>query len=94
MDKLVVENRSRIRILARLHRIRRLRLFGSMSRNSATPESDVDLIADLEEDGTLLDLGAFLMDLQDLLGRPVQVVTERSLHPAIRSGALRDAVDL
>lgn len=94
MDILVSANRSRIRKLARLHRIRLLRLFGSMSRDTATQTSDVDLIADMEEEGTLLDLGAFLMDLQDLLGRPVQVVTERSLHPAIRSCALRDAVDL
>ncbi|MDM7991978.1 MAG: nucleotidyltransferase family protein [Candidatus Fermentibacter sp.] len=94
MDQLIVRNRSRILDLARKHHVRRVRLFGSMSRDSAGPDSDVDLIADLDGTGTLFDLGAFLLDLQDLLGRPVQVLTENSMHPEIRSHALREAVIL
>ncbi len=94
MDQLIVINRSRILDLARRHHVRRVRLFGSMSRDSAGPDSDVDLIADLDGTGTLFDLGAFLLDLQDLLGRPVQVLTEKALHPEIRSNALREAVNL
>ncbi|NLP04915.1 nucleotidyltransferase family protein [Candidatus Fermentibacteria bacterium] len=94
MDQLIVSNRSRILELARKHHVSRIRLFGSMSRDSADSGSDVDLIADLEEDGTLFDLGAFLLDLQDLLGRPVQILTENALHPGIRSRALQEAVNL
>ncbi len=94
MDYLMILNRSRILDLARKHHVSRVRLFGSMSRDSAEPGSDVDLIADLEEGGTLFDLGAFLLDLQDLLGRPVQVLTENALHPGIRSRALQEAVNL
>jgi predicted nucleotidyltransferase len=94
MDQLIVRNRTRILDLARRHHVRRVRLFGSMSRDSACPGSDIDLIADLEQEGTLFDLGAFLLDLQDLLGRPVQVLTENSLHPGIRSRTLQEAVIL
>jgi predicted nucleotidyltransferase len=94
MDQLIVRNRSRILDLARKHHVSRVRLFGSMSRDSATPGSDIDLIADLEQDGTLFDLGAFLLDLQDLLGRPVQVLTENSLHPRIKPHALQEAISL
>lgn len=94
MDQLIVRNRARILELARRHHIRRVRLFGSMNRDSAGHESDVDLIADLDEAGTLFDLGAFLLDVQELLGRPVQVLTENAIHPAIRANALREAVNL
>jgi predicted nucleotidyltransferase len=94
MDPLIVKNRGLILDLARRHHIRRVRLFGSMSRGSAGQSSDVDLLADLDEAGTLFDLGAFLLDLQDLLGRQVQVLTEGSLHPSIRSRALQDAISL
>jgi len=94
MDQLIASNRARILALARKHHIYRLRLFGSMTGDSTGPESDVDLIADLDRNGTLFDLGAFLLDLQDMLGRPVQVLTENALHPVIRSNALREAVNL
>jgi uncharacterized protein len=65
-----------------------------MSRGTAGQASDVDLLADLDEGATLFDLGAFLLDLQDLPGRQVQVLTEGSLHPAIRSRALQEAISL
>lgn len=94
MDQLIIRNRGRILALARRHHISRVRLFGSMAGDSAGPGSDVDLIADLDRNGTLFDLGAFLLDLQDMLGRPVQVLTENALHPEIRSTALREAVNL
>jgi uncharacterized protein len=94
MDQSIDRNRKRILEIAGRHHIRRVRLFGSMSRGTATENSDVDLIADLEEEGTLFDLGAFLLDLQDLLGREVQVLTEGALHPDMKARALREAVIL
>lgn len=57
-------------------------------------ESDVDLLVDLEPDRSLLDLGGLLMDLSDLLGTEVDVVTEASLKPRIRSRVLAEAVPL
>jgi len=94
MDRLIEGKRAAILRLARQHGATRVRLFGSMARGDAGTESDVDLLVDLEQGRTLLDLGALLMDLQDLLHRKVDVLTEGALHPRIRERVLREAVPL
>jgi predicted nucleotidyltransferase len=72
--------------------VRRIRLFGSHARDTAGPDSDVDLIVDLERP-----LGLAFFDLQDelaqKLGAKVEMVTEAALAPDIKYTALRDAVD-
>lgn len=69
-------------------------MFGSMARGDADDASDVDLLVSLPPDRTGLALGALLMDVQDLLRRRVDVVTERSLHPALRDRVLKEAQPL
>jgi predicted nucleotidyltransferase len=91
MDKLIETRRETILQLAREHGVTHVRVFGSMARGDA---SDLDLLVDLEEGRTLLDLGALLMDLQDLLNRKVDVLTEAALHPKIRDRVLREAIAL
>jgi predicted nucleotidyltransferase len=70
------------------------RVFGSVARGNADPRSDFDFLVDLERGRTLLDLGGLLMDLQELLGRQVDVVTEKGLKTRIRDRVLREAVPL
>lgn len=82
-----------LRIAAR-HGARNLRVFGSVARGDAGPESDLDLLVELEQGRSLFDLGGLLMDLQDLLGCRVDVVTERGLRARIRDRVLREAVPL
>jgi predicted nucleotidyltransferase len=94
MDRLIEEHRDEIKHLARLRGARRVRVFGSRARGDALPESDVDILVDLEVGRSALALGGLLMDLQDLLGRKVDVVTPAALHPKIREHVLRQAVDL
>ena len=65
-----------------------------MARGDADDASDVDLLVSLPPDRTGLALGALLMDVQDLLRRRVDVVTERSLHPALRDRVLKEAQPL
>ena len=60
----------------------------------AGPDSDVDFLVELEPDRSLLDLGGLLMDLQDLLGRKVDVVTDEGLHKRIRDRVRKEAVPL
>ena len=55
-------------------------------------DSDVDFLVDLEMGRSLLDLGGLLMDLQELLGCRVDVVTEKGLRQRIRDRVLREAV--
>jgi hypothetical protein len=69
-------------------------VFGSAARGEAGAESDVDILVDLDADRSLLDLGGLLMDLQDLLGRKVDVVTENALHWYIRDRVLQEALPL
>src|SRR5438094_938166 len=71
-----------------------VRVFGSVARGEADSESDIDLLVNMEPDRSLLDLGGLLMDLQDLLGCKVDVVTEDGLRDRIRERVLREAVSL
>jgi len=82
-----------LRIAAR-HGARNVRVFGSVVRGEAGPESDVDFLVELEPGRSLLDRIGLMQDLQDLLGRNVDVVTERGLHRYIRDSVLHEAVPL
>ena len=94
MHPLIESNRSEILALAGRHGIRDVWVFGSMARGDADDASDVDLLVSLPPDKTGLALGGLLMDVQDLLQRRVEVVTERGLHPALRDRVLREAQPL
>ena len=94
LDQLIVEKRDDILAAARRHGASKMRVFGSMARGDAGPGSDVDFLVDLEPGRDLFDLGALLMDLQDLLQRKVETVTEAALHHRIRDRVLEEAVTL
>ena len=71
-----------------------VRIFGSVARGEADSESDIDLLVDMEPGRSLFDLGGLLMDLQDLLGCSVDVVTEDGLRDRIRERVLKEAIAL
>lgn len=91
MHALIELHRAEIRTLAERHGLRDVRVFGSMVHRDADRASDVDLLVTLPPGPTGLALGALLTDVQDLLGRRVNVVTERSLHPTLREQVLEEA---
>lgn len=91
MHPLVQTHRSDILALAERHGLRDVRLFGSMARDDSNEMSDVDLLVTLAPGTTGLALGGMLMDVQDLLGCKVDIVTEAGLHPAFRQRVLREA---
>ena len=68
-----------------------VRVFGSAARGDIRPDSDVDFLVDMEADRSLFDMGALLMDLQDLLGREIHLVTEKALHWYIKDKVLKEA---
>jgi predicted nucleotidyltransferase len=94
MDSIVREHRDEILAVAARHGARSIRLFGSLARGEARPDSDVDLLVELEPGRSLLDLIAIKQDLEDILDRSVDVLTERSLSPYLRDRVLEDAVPL
>lgn len=91
---LIEEKREEILRVAAAHGARRVRVFGSAARGEADDQSDIDFLVELERGRSLLDLGGLLMDLQDLLGRPVDVVTPGGLRERIRERVLQEAVSL
>lgn len=87
----IMSKRNEIARIAKLHGATNIRVFGSVARGNADDESDVDFLVDLEKGRSLLDLGGLLIDLQALLGRRVDVVTEKGLKPRIRERVLSEA---
>ena len=86
-------NAQREQILATAHKYGAydVRIFGSVARGNSRPDSDVDFLVKLEPGRSLLDLARLLNDLQALLGRNVDVVTEAGLRPRIRTEVLEEA---
>lgn len=91
MHPLIESHRLEIRALAERHGFHDVRVFGSMACGEVDEQSDVDLLVTLPAGKTGLALGALLMDVQDLLGRRVHVVTEKCLLSAFRNRVLREA---
>jgi uncharacterized protein len=87
----LVEKKKDILKIAARHGARNIRIFGSVARGEARSDSDVDFLVDMEPGRTLFDMGGLLMDLRDLLGLQVDVVTEQALKPRIRDRVLREA---
>lgn len=94
MHALIETHRAELRALARKRGVTDIRVFGSMSRGDGRDDSDVDLLVTLPPGTSGLALGGLLLDAQELLGRRVDVVTEASLHPALRERVVASAVPL
>ena len=94
LSDLLKAQRPAILQLAAQHGASNVRVFGSIARGEAGPESDVDLLVDLEPGRSLLDLGGLLLDLRDLLHVPVDVGTVPMLKERIRERVLAEAVPL
>jgi len=94
VEELLREKREEILKIAARHGARSIRVFGSAARGEADESSDIDLLIDMEPDRSLLDVTAFLADVRDLLGRRVDVVSEKGLYWLIRRRILKEAKPL
>jgi len=94
IDKRLQEKREEILAVTTKHGAYNVRIFGSVARGEADAESDVDFLVDMEANRSLFDLGGLLMELQELLNCPVDVVTEKGLRQRIRERVLNEAVPL
>ena len=77
--------------IAARHGAYNVRVFGSVARGEARPDSDIDFLVNLEAGRSLLDLARLLRELQALLNCPVDVVTEAGLRPRLRPKVLEEA---
>jgi predicted nucleotidyltransferase len=86
--------RAEILRLSRLHGATNVRVFGSFARDAARAESDLDLLVDVGPRPSAFFPGGLVADLEELLGRPVDVLTEGAIHPLLRARILAEAVPL
>lgn len=94
INKLLKEKREEILILATKHGAQNVRIFGSAARGDTGPESDVDFLVNMETGRSLLDVIGFLQDLEELIGRKVDVITDGGVSPYLRDKIYSEAIPL
>ena len=95
LKQLLADKREDILTLAKKHGAFNVRIFGSVARGEETENSDIDFLIDYD----LLNTspwfpGGLLVDLEELLGCKVDIVTEKSLHYLIKEKILKEAIKL
>ena len=88
----IKEIENKILPVLKQYRVRRASLFGSIVRGEMSEESDIDLLVELPETASLLDLAGLKIDIEELLSRNVDVLTYDSLHPLLRDRILSEQV--
>lgn len=76
----LAQHRGEVLAMAAANRARNVRVFGSIARGEDTPDSDIDLLVSFDEGADVFDQAALSCELEDLLGRRIDVVSERALH--------------
>ena len=92
LKELLQNKRGEILRLAAKHGAYNVRVFGSVARGEDGEKSDIDFLVEMEKGRSLLDRASLLVDLEILLGRKVDVATERTLRRPILEHALTEAV--
>ncbi|MGH3917626.1 MAG: nucleotidyltransferase domain-containing protein [Pseudonocardiaceae bacterium] len=92
LGRVVRRHRSAVRSVAARHGAISVRLFGSVARGEEEPHSDIDLVVDLPDTISLLELIALRRELAELLDAPVDVVPARSLRPDVAAAIEREAI--
>ena len=88
---LLDKRRDEILTLAAKRGASHVRVFGSVARGDDGPESDIDFLVDMDAGRTLIDLIGFALDVEDLLGRKIDVGTDNGLSPHVKDRVLAEA---
>jgi predicted nucleotidyltransferase len=94
LDELLKEKREAILCICAKHGAHNVRVFGSVARGEADEQSDIDLLVEFDPGRSLFDHAALWLELQDLLGCKVDVLSDRGIKPRIRERVLREAIPL
>jgi len=94
LDELGQDKRAAILAITARHGVERVRVFGSFARGDASENSDVDLLIEAGPRTPPWFPGGLLVDLEEELGRRVDIAEESTLHPLIRDRVLLEAIPL
>jgi uncharacterized protein len=92
LNELGKEKRAAILAIAARHGVQRVRVFGSFARGEAREDSDLDLLIEAGPRTPPWFPGGLLADLEEELGRKVDITEERGLHPLVRERVLHEAI--
>lgn len=89
----VAVDRGSLADLCRRYKVRELSLFGSAARGDMQPDSDLDILVEFLPDAEidLVDYAGLMLDLSNLTGRKVDLVSKKGLKPIVRSSVLQEA---
>jgi predicted nucleotidyltransferase len=91
LEELLKEKRAEILCICAKHGAHNVRVFGSVARGEADEQSDIDLLVEFEQGRSLLDHAALVLDIEEILGRKVDIVTEKGLYWLLRRRILKEA---
>ena len=94
IEQLVHQKREEVQRIAAKHGAKNIRVFGSVARGDAREDSDVDFLVDTGPVTSSWFPAGLVLHLEEILGRRVEVVTERGLSPLIKDRVLQEAVPL
>ena len=92
--ELLQHRRDDIRRIAAKHGAYNVRIFGSVARGEARPDSDIDFLIEKGPTTSSWFPAGLVLELEEMLGRRVEIVTEKALNPYLRDRVLREAVSL
>ena len=94
LQEFLNDKRDDVLRIAAKHGAYNVRIFGSVARGEATPDSDIDLLIEKGPTTSPWFPAGLVLELEESLGRRVDVVTEKALNPYLRDRVLREAVPL
>jgi predicted nucleotidyltransferase len=94
IDQLLKEKREEIRRIAAMHGALNVRVFGSVARGEARQGSDLDLLVETGPETSSWFPAGLVLDLEEILGCKVEVVTEKGLNPNLKKRVLQEALPL
>lgn len=92
--EILQQKREEILNLAAQHGTSNIRIFGSVARDEEGEDSDIDFLVDMESDRSLLDRIGLIQDLEDILGRKVDMATVKGLRESFRERIMSQAIPL
>ena len=88
------QRRDDILRIAAQHGAYNIRVFGSIARGESDPDSDVDFLIEKGPVTSSWFPAGLVLELEEMLGRRVEIVTDKALHPSLREYVLREAIPL
>ncbi|MFA6422886.1 MAG: nucleotidyltransferase family protein [Patescibacteria group bacterium] len=88
--QLLIDNKIELQDYCQKNQINYFGIFGSFARGEEKDDSDIDIMVDFEETKSLMKIGGIQYDLEEMLGRPVDLVSRKNIKPSIKKNILND----